>query len=154
MKALSKIPRLIRGAFFHILQWTWCLPQNLLGALALLFFRGSRSRYHGAFVTVYRVRPGARSLGGFSLGSFIFMPETWPAVDLERIVVHEYGHTVQSLFLGPFYLFVVGLPSVLWSRRFMRRRSVYRARGVEYTDRFPENSASSLGERVTGEKSV
>ena len=27
---------------------------------------------------------------------------------------HEYGHTIQSYILGPLYLLVIGLPSILW----------------------------------------
>ena len=118
----------------------------------MLMFRGRRFRYHGALVTVYRSLRGISNNSGFSLGSFIFMPEAWSEVTRKQVLVHEYGHSVQSLILGPLYLPVVGLPSVMWSRRFSKRRSAYRARGVEYCDRFPENEADRLGEAVTGEK--
>ncbi|MBO4385368.1 MAG: hypothetical protein J5854_08150 [Clostridia bacterium] len=144
--------KFITGALFTLAQWTWGLPQNLVGAALALVFRGRRFRYHGALVTVYRSLRGISNNSGFSLGSFIFMPEAWSDHDREHILVHEYGHSVQSLILGPFYLPVVGLPSVIWSRRYSKKRSVYRDRGIKYTDRFPENEADRLGEAVTGEK--
>ncbi len=30
-------------------------------------------------------------------------------------LMHEYGHTLQSIILGPLFLPVVGLPSLLWA---------------------------------------
>jgi len=31
------------------------------------------------------------------------------------LLVHEYGHTIQSLFFGSLYLLLVGAPSIMWS---------------------------------------
>lgn len=39
--------------------------------------------------------------------------------DQEDGMRHEYGHTIQSRYLGPLYLLVIGLPSILgniWDR--------------------------------------
>lgn len=152
MKAFMKIPKPVRGVLFHLVQWTWGLPQNAAGLLLLPFLRGERFRYHGALVTVYKRLSFTANRSGFSLGEFIFIPEAWSEHDKEHLVVHEYGHTVQSLMLGPLYLPVVGLPSLIWSRRYEHRRSAYRGRGVAYTDKFPEHSADRLGEYATGEK--
>ena len=46
----------------------------------------------------------------------------------------------------------VGLPSMIWANRYQKRFTRYASRGVRYTDRFPENEADRLGEKVTGEK--
>lgn len=46
---------------------------------------------------------------GVSLGPYIFLSSDNMH---ERYVRHEYGHTVQSRILGPFYLPVVGIPSL------------------------------------------
>ena len=68
-----------------------------------------------------------------------------------RLLVHEYGHTIQSLILGPLYLPFVGLPSLLWAgcyRLFRIRRA--------YVSVYPENWAEHLGrpslrlDRVSG----
>lgn len=50
--------------------------------------------------------------GGLSLGLFIFTPK-YDVENAQLIRVHEYGHTIQSLVLGPFMLFV-GIISVAW----------------------------------------
>lgn len=149
---VKKLPRALRGILFHLLQLTWCLPQNILGALALIFFRGERFRYHGSLVTLYRGEKRAEKLGAFSLSAFIFIPEVWSEDYRRGVLVHEYGHVVQSLMLGPLYLLAVAIPSVIWAGRYTKRFARYRTRGVRYTDRFPENEADRLGERFTGEK--
>ena len=150
-KPVSKFRRFIRGAAFHTLQWTWCLPQNIAGLIVLMFLPGKHFRYHGALVTIYKKRRFLSNTAGFSLGSFIFMPETWSDYTREHLLVHEYGHTVQSLMTGPFYIFIIGLPSVVWCQRFNRRPRRYAERGITYTDRFPEHSANTLGEKYTGD---
>ena len=59
---------------------------------------------------------------GMSLGKFIFLPkmqedkETGNLIVSRELAEHEYGHTIQSLILGPAYLLLVGAPSLLWSR--------------------------------------
>ena len=70
-----------------------------------------------------------------------------------RLLVHEYGHTVQSLILGPLYLIVMGIPSTLWGfSPFAAKKR--REKRISYFDFFTESWANSLGERATGEKSM
>ena len=49
--------------------------------------------------------------GGISLGDFVYLR---PPV-YERMARHEYGHCLQSRLLGPLYLPLIGLPSLLWA---------------------------------------
>ena len=44
-----------------------------------------------------------------SLGDYIFIDYMSP----EIIIKHEYGHSKQSTILGPLYLIVIGIPSLL-----------------------------------------
>lgn len=71
----------------------------------------------------------------------------------QRLLVHEYGHTVQSLILGPLYLPVIGLPSVIWlnTPTFAARR---RRERLSYYSFFTERSANWLGERVLDAPSI
>ena len=70
-----------------------------------------------------------------------------------RLLVHEYGHTIQSLILGPVYLIFIGIPSTLWGflPNLNKKR---RDEKISYFDFFTEKWANSLGEKVTGEKSM
>jgi hypothetical protein len=82
----------------------------------------------------YRIKaPGT----GVSLGNYIFLDEASRVWDRD----HEYGHSRQSKMLGPLYLLIVGLPSVIMN--LISRASPKFAAG--YYTRFPENWADRLG---------
>ena len=135
---------------YILLQWTWGLPQNLLGALLLLIYRKQpRFPFRCATVTRWPHR------GSMSVGMFLFLGTASKRLSDEdrfaaerSILVHEYGHTVQSAILGPLYLPVIGLPSVLWAnmpgcQRFRKKR------GISYYSMYQEKWANHLGRRVT-----
>ncbi len=144
---------------YVIVQWTWGVLQTLLGAL--LFLAHCKDRhfcYHGAVVTVWK---GKSSL---ALGGFLFITDEpffyeklkdgYTREELfSRLLVHEYGHTLQSLILGPLYLLVMGIPSTVWgfSSALAQRR---RERGISYFSFFTERWANALGERGTGKPSM
>ena len=140
-----------RGDFMKAVLWiiwqaTWCLPQNLAGLILLLLHRRERHfRFHGAIVTPWDHR------GCTSLGAFIFIDRH--AVRDRPLLVHEYGHTVQSAVLGALYLPVISLPSMLWyslpALRKYRRRT-HRSYYSFYTERW----ANAWGERVCREPSM
>ena len=145
---------------YTILQWTWGLPQTAAGALLRLKHRRDpHFLWHGAFVTVWKA-PGSVSLGRYIFlteDPLFYYPHLREKIPKEeaakQLLVHEYGHTVQSLILGPLYLFVIGLPSMLWSSlpRFQKRR---RERKISYYSAPFEKTANRFGELATGEKSV
>lgn len=86
-----------------ILLAIWQLPQTLLG-LAVIACMAGRTRYVGDGVWTVR---GWTS--GVCLGEFIALCTWFDSTDLR----HERGHREQSRILGPLYLLVVGLPSVI-----------------------------------------
>ena len=126
-----------------LVQLTWGLPQTLIGAALFVGLRGWRRyrRFRTALVVPWHVD------AGLSLGSFVFVPTRCP----RSLTVHEYGHTIQSLMLGPLYLLVIGLPSLLWAGLPYFER--YRARrDYSYYRLFTERWANLLARRVTGER--
>lgn len=129
-----------------LLQWTWCLPQNLVGGCMALWLRKHQHmRFHGAFVTAWKHR------GCTSMGCFIFMDER--ALRHTPLLIHEYGHTVQSAVLGWLYLPVIVLPSVLWFsvpafRRYRRRKR------MSYYRFYTEKWANRWGEKACGDRSM
>ena len=148
----------MKGLLFAIVQLTWGLPQTVLGAIVYLFTAGCpRFRFHGTIGTVWKQKSSV-SLGLFIFvtkdprtprsGSFVQERAATAGAD-PRLVVHEYGHCIQSLFLGPFYLLVIGIPSFTWMMVPALRR--LRARhGISYYRFYTESLANYLGERVTG----
>jgi hypothetical protein len=124
----------------------WELPQNLLGAarigLAIARGRVRRVRFERERIMVELSEGAAVSLGLFVL---------WTDVDNEYVPVgsenrdHEYGHSIQSRWLGPAYLPVVGLPSTLRVLYAVGHRHLLGRRWGGYYDGFPENWADALG---------
>ena len=108
------------AALYKIWQCTWGVLQSMLGFLVFLkHCKNDHFWYHGALVTVWESKTSV------SLGLFVFVTsEPFFAKKYEgqmcmeelssRLLVHEYGHTIQSLMLGPLYLIVIGIPSTLW----------------------------------------
>ena len=65
----------------------------------------------------------------------------------ERLLVHEYGHTVQNAVLGFLYLPVIVVPSVLWFSLPMMKQ--YRKRKqFSYYRFYTEKWANAWGEKV------
>lgn len=150
----------MRRILFMALQILWGFPQTLLGLFLYLYWlprAKTRYLYHGAIVTEWTTG------GGVSLGLFVFVSDKASRYMLDGreltaeesktgVRVHEYGHCIQSLMLGPLYLIAVGLPSYLWAnlpalRKFRREKS------LSYYAVYPENWANRLGEWAAKEKS-
>ena len=95
----------------NVLLYIWQLPQNLLGLILLLIYKTeSRLTYKGVKVFFNKKFPS-----GISLGNYIILRKE-PKNDYDYTwidIYHEYGHHRQSLYLGWFYLPVIGLPSLL-----------------------------------------
>ena len=96
-----------------ILLYIWQLPQNLCGLFYKNISKDNRiaevenddSRSVGAEVYLQK------SLGGVTLGKYIFINQDY--TDKEFVIKHECGHVKQSKILGPLYLLVIGIPSLL-----------------------------------------
>lgn len=95
----------------EILKYFWQLPQFIA---AFIYYQYLKSKdeildtctCQGAIVFIKR-----KSCGSVTLGSYIFLSPR--ATD--TTVGHEWGHTRQSLILGPLYLIVIGIPSIIWA---------------------------------------
>ena len=81
-----------------------------------------------------------------SLGMFLFLGNTKDP----RVLVHEYGHSIQSMILGPLYLPVIGIPSYVWCN-LPHFRKLRREKGVSYYRFYPESNANYLGKLITKE---
>ena len=134
----------MKTVLYWFVQLTWGFPQTLAGAVLTAFLRLSkrdrkRPRFFRAVVTEWPIS------GSMALGGFIFLGKN----ATEEIAVHEYGHTIQSLILGPFFLPVIGIPSLFWANLPGLRK--YREKNKKrYTWFYPEHWASFAGERSTG----
>lgn len=129
--------KMMKTFFYRLFQLTWGLPQTLVGFVLFLKYRKSpHYTYKGAVVTNWPRN------GGISLGMFTFIEKHKGRQ--EYIQKHEYGHTLQSLILGPLYLFVVGIPSFTWANLpyFAKKRAT---KNIPYNSFIVEKTADMLG---------
>ena len=125
---------------FWFLQWTWGFPQNLIGLLVhLCCAKKDTHWYHGCLVTHWGNR------GSMGMGMFLFL-----GCDDPQVRVHEFGHSIQSLILGPLFLPAMGIPSFLWCNLPVCRR-MRKEKNISYYSFYPESTANRLGAWMTGE---
>lgn len=121
---LTKFPKWTAWLFI-LLDFIWELPQNLIGILVKLVFIKYGKR------EVETIRQGTCEIqnwsmySGISLGWWQF---THKNAD-KNTASHEVAHSIESVVLGPLYLVLIGLPSIMWAGiiwpYFMHDKSYY-----------------------------
>lgn len=130
----------MKQLLFWLWQWTWGFPQSLIGFIIYLCNLDKKHElYRGCIVTHWANR------GSLGVGMFLFL-----GCDDPQVRVHEFGHSVQSLILGPLFLPIMGIPSFLWCNLPCCKK-LRREKGVSYYRFYPESTANRLGAWVTGE---
>ena len=121
----------------------WELPQNIIGSLLFVFFAvfsDSVILDDDDSLEMYSpMMRGAISLGIFRVYAYKYLGNGARYVELVR--KHEKGHRQQSKWLGPLYLIVIGLPSLIWATH---HSSVRRLRTVDYFSFYTEKWADRL----------
>lgn len=127
-----------------ILLSIWQLPQIVVAAFVILFaFIFARNRewipFPNGTLRILELRLNFKLRQGFcfTLGPFIFTPFRVH----DDTLLHESGHSVQSMILGPFYLFAVAIPSICLA---LYRKAKHKD-AEWYHAHYPENWADKLG---------
>ena len=115
----------LKTVLFYIWQFTYALPQNLIGLVMLAIYKSKSAEsewYHNALITYI----DKKNFGGVSLGMFIFINKDRTGDKRHDMRIHEYGHTIQSLILGPLWLFIIAIPSMIWCNvpYFVKKRKI------------------------------
>lgn len=95
----------------------WQLPQNIIGAFCILKYDNYTLRFSskGKPIEIYYKKWFG---SGVSLGDTVILdnkyykPDRYSKVVMDA-VYHEHGHQIQSRILGPLYLIIIGIPSLL-----------------------------------------
>ena len=120
----------MRKILFYLINWTWALPQNLIGLVIWLWLKRKYYPFYmqsnGILLTNWQ------SKAGLSLGMFVFVHRSATQDDIK----HEFGHTVQSLIFGWLWPIIFGLPSLIWAGLYKcgTKPSYYRF----YTEKFAD----------------
>jgi hypothetical protein len=146
----------------QILLFIWQLPQEVIGyiisriwkrELVLLFddtISNVKATEQENGVKIYVVSGEShknhkilRHLSAFSIGRYICISSHYNDVSVK----HELGHSIQSRYLGPFYLFAVGIPSIYGNIVDKTKHSNWSSveKRMWYFNRYPENWADKLG---------
>ena len=121
----------------RIALWLWQLPQNLI-ALLLYNILGHWSYYGGKYRDNYIIVCKA-ALSSFELGDYMFLTP----FSNERAMDHELGHCRQSEILGPFYIPIIVVPSLL--NNLYDRLITFMGKEYDYFSFYTEKWANKLG---------
>ena len=120
---------------FWFLSLTWGIIMTSIGAiitlgLNIVKFAGKLAGYdlkikthlNGCtFITEVGGNWGGVELGAFALcGNYSETSPSW----FDHTRKHEFGHALQHLVLGPFFIFVIAIPSACryWYQRIMQKK--------------------------------
>lgn len=132
--------------FRDVLLWIWQLPQNLAGLASLRIFKCWRMRDYCGHPSRFRFYATDRYFG-VSLGMYVIVDARYYDRGDWRVIRHEHGHQKQSLYLGPLYLPVIGLPSFLYNKwdELFHKGWGWKEREKWYYTKFGEAWADKLG---------
>lgn len=132
---------MFKGNFLQILnKWTYSIGNSFVGNVvangANLIGKVNDVTYMDGMAAISGVTSGnaAVTIGHYSMG-----PKGYKADWRDNLFVHEYGHYIQTQFMGFMYFPVVAIPS-LFSAWFTSKWS-----GMEHNERWFEVNASKLG---------
>lgn len=158
---MKKLTQILLAILICISSFTWEIIQNILGVFATLFCflctfgnKNYEVKWYKGEILVF----GNFSCTGVNLGRFIILDyhykqQVYFGKNMIQFTIdHEWGHSRQSLMLGPLYLLVVGIPSAihkLYNRTLYKDEpnSLKRAilKDKEYYNWYCEKWADKLG---------
>ncbi|MBC7412584.1 MAG: hypothetical protein H7331_09050 [Bacteroidia bacterium] len=91
----------------HFNLFIWQLPQLVIGYIYYICIPKTKIATVNNNTIIYTTTMQANA--GMSLGKYVFVG----AKSNRATVLHELGHTIQSKYYGWFYLFLIGIPSLI-----------------------------------------
>ena len=153
----DRTKKILFSIMFWIISLTWGIIMTSIGlvvtlGLNLIKFAGVQAGYdlnikthrNGcSFITEVGGNWGGVELGAFALcGNYSEKSPNW----FDHTRKHEFGHAVQHLVLGPFFIFIIAIPSACryWYQRIMQKKG--KTFPAEWYDSiWFEGTATSLG---------
>lgn len=115
-KNVKALPNVKYKWLWWVLQLTWSLPMTLIGAIVALCLRifGKKKPIKYGWCYCFELDVD----WGLELGIFFIAP-----IGSKGTKNHEHGHAIQNIYLGPFAVTCVSLPSCI---RFWIRELIYK----------------------------
>lgn len=126
---------------YWLLNLTWGILMTLCGciiSLAMLCIGKKPQRWS----SVWHFKIG-KSWGGMSVGTMFLRDES----SYESVNSHELGHSFQNAILGPFFIFIVAIPSAIryWQQEIRRKKG---KSNKPYDLMWFEENATNVGKHV------
>ena len=128
---------------FWILSWTWGFIMTFIGGLvfitlSLCGYKPQRNQYGWVFEV-------GKSWGGVGFGP-IFVVNKNPG---DYLLKHEFGHSIQNCYFGPFMVFITLASAVrYWYREYLVQvKGKFYHELPDYDSIWFEGSATELGEK-------
>lgn len=123
---------------YWLLNFTWGILTTLCGlllSLAMLCIGKKLKRWHS--IWYFQIFD---NWGGMEMGT-MFLRDNSNYISTNN---HEYGHTFQNAILGPFFIFIIAIPSAIryWYQEIRKRQH---KPNVEYDLIWFEGSATDIG---------
>ena len=135
---IEVLPNIKYRWLYYLLQFTWGLPMNLIGAIvALVLVCFGRKAYRYGWNYCFELPVSF----GLELGIFFIAPINGS----KHTKDHEHGHAIQNIYFGPFCVGMVSIPSAV---RFWIREIQYMIKKppkTDYDDAWFEGQASKSG---------
>ena len=128
--------------FYLLIQLTWGLPLNVVGAIVYLFFvklfKFETRQFRNMLCVIV-----PWNFGGLNLGMFAILSDV-----NRQLAMHEYGHSIQNLYWGWLTPFVITLPSSIryWYREYKTYKGIPLKTG--YSDIWFESQADRIGAKA------
>lgn len=126
---------------FYILNFTWGIIMNIIGAVgaATFLIMGHKPTRHAGGVVFHT----GHYWGGVSLGIFTFVCEEAD----EETINHEFGHSIQNAIFGPLFPFIVAIPSFAryWKFVYNNKKGIP---NEDYDAIWFEGSATEWGTKI------
>lgn len=133
----------LNKTLYFILSFTWGLPLTLIGCVVALVLRVAGIKPKRFLYGFYfPITNGS----GFNMGPIAIVAKN-PS---NYLLKHEFGHSIQNCFFGPFVFLLVVIPSVtrFWYREYLVRVKKYAYKDLPlYDSIWFEGDATKLGEK-------
>ena len=108
--------------FLNVLKqvalYVWQLPQNIIGLIVIFLYKPTYKHImdNGVEIHYSNSMSGGISLGKYSVvHTYHYKKDINESLERDTVKHEAVGHTRQSRMLGPLYLIVIGLPSIIWA---------------------------------------
>ena len=128
----------------NIILHLWQLPQHIIALIFRLIQRNNIVEMYKKDISSFTKLNTAVYIlenfnSGVSFGKYIFVAKN--STNLNLIIYHEKGHSIQSKYLGWLYLIIIGIPSALHHMWYFYKK---KGKSTEYYDFWTEKWANNL----------